>query len=91
MEEKKKMKFEPDGARWLTRLGLFNTQPFKRDEHSGCTHSTVTRNIPCLMDQCESSVIIFVKNESNKACYQSGEKCFFSFSDMYGRFLDHYN
>lgn len=29
------MKFEPDGARWLTRLGLFNTQPFKRDEHSG--------------------------------------------------------
>lgn len=60
----------------------------KRDEHHW-------RRAPQLHPK--SSVYMsrraLCQNETNKPHYQSGETVFFffPFSDMYGRFLDHYN
>lgn len=59
----KKMKFEPDEARWLTRLELFNTQPFKGDEHQWLhTLQQHTMSSVWASEHCDH----FVKMKSNK-------------------------
>lgn len=80
-KKKKKITFEPDEARWLTRLELLTHSLLKEMSTSGYIHYS---NIAYLLLKPQSTC----QNESNKPHYQGGEKWF---SDMYGRFLDHYN
>lgn len=49
----KNVKFEPDGARWLTRLELFYTQPFIGDEHTHTRYNMSNTNLRALWSFCQ--------------------------------------